>query len=364
MEQRKINYVGWVDHYNVGDEALFMVNKRIFGPYQLVPYKGKNLSKITLFGGGTLFPGWTAAIMPNRYNYAYGIGVRNPSFWGTFYPVMIEQIKRFNFRYVGVRGTTSKKLLDAWGINSIVVGDPCLLLEPAHYGEKEDARIGINVGSDGLVWGGNEENVFAEIAKTCRLLKKEGYHPVLIPFNKDDLPHISIISRTTNTEVFGCWTDIQKVLNFIASCHLLIGERLHSLVFSAATYTPFISIEYRPKCRDFAETVGFGNYNLRTDRLVAERVIAMLNDLSNNLSGMGKRLRENVEMYRRELRILAKCIKRDIESLQDDKWIPSSLEKAKWYLNIHRRILLSELYRIKRHQLQTSLKLHRASDLE
>ena len=303
-----------------------------------MPDNKKCHSKFTLFGGGTLFPEWTWQVRSNRYNYAYGVGVRDPSFWGDFYPDMIEQIKRFNFRYIGVRGNASKKLLDAWGIDSTVIGDPCLLLASTQHGKREDTKIAVSVGSDGSVWGGNEERIFLEIAKVCKLLRKKGYHPVLIPFWEDNLPHIKTISSATNTEIFDDWTDIQKVLDFIASCYVLIGEKLHSLVFSAATHTPFISIEYRPKCKHFAETVGFKDYNIRTDRLVAERVMAMFDNLSDNWTEMEKQLIESVKMYRRKLRVFADCIKKDIESLPDDKWTASELEKIKWFLNGYRRV--------------------------
>ena len=352
LDKKRINYVGWVGHNNMGDEGIYEVNKNIFEPYQLVPYKKEHCSKISLLGGGTLFPGLISDVMPNRYNYVYSVGVRDPSFWGDFHPVMIVYKKRFNFRCIGARDSASKKLLAAWGIDSIVVGDPCLLLEPLQYGNRKDTKIAINVGSDGFVWGWNEEKVFIEIAKVCRLLRRKGYRPVLIPFCKKDLSNIKMISRVTKTEIFSGWTDIQAVLNFVASCHMLIGERLHSLVFSAATYTPFISIEYRPKCRAFAETVGFEDYNIKTDTLVAERVMGMVKNLSDNWAEMEKHLMENVKIYRKKLRTFANYIKKDIDSLQNDKWTPSALEKTKWFLNIHRRILIHELSIIKRHQLQ------------
>jgi len=338
MRQRKITYVGWVGHNNLGDEALYEVNKHIFKPYQLVPDNTKHHSKITLFGGGTLLPDWTWEVISNRYNYAYGVGVRCPSFWGDYHPIRIKQMKRFNFRYIGVRGNNSKKLLSAWGINSTVIGDPCLLLEPTHYERKEDSRIAINIGgSRGLIWGRNEEQVFIEMAKVCKLLREKGFHPVLIPFWEDDLPHIKMVSRVTNTEIFNDWVDVQKTLDFIASCHVLIGEKLHSTVFSAAAQIPFISIEYRPKCRDFAETMGFEDYNIRTDRLMAEKVIAMFNNLSDNYTEMEKQLIQNVKKYRKKLRKFADCILKDIETLPENKWAPSKIEKIKWFLNSYRR---------------------------
>jgi len=82
LKQRIITYIGWLGFTNLGDEAFCDVNKRLFSKYRLVPSghwsSQKQYSKITLFGGGSLLPVWTWLIKPNRYNYALGVGVRDP----------------------------------------------------------------------------------------------------------------------------------------------------------------------------------------------------------------------------------------------------------------------------------------------
>ena len=113
-----------------------------------------------------------------------------------------------------------------------------------------------------------------------------------------------------NIPVLMNWREIKRVLNFIASCYILIGEKLHSIVFSAAAHTPFIAIEYRPKCRDFAETMGFGKYIIRTDEITSKRVMEMFLDLLNNWDEMYEKLLKNVQFYREKLIKFAKLIKR------------------------------------------------------
>jgi len=313
----RITYVGWLGHGNLGDEALYQVNTKIFKPYFLIPEIGTpHYSKITLFGGGTLLPDYASIIKPNKYNYAYGIGVKNPLFWGEPNYSLINKIKKFNFRYLGVRDNASKKLLMSWGIESEVVGDPCLLLEPIRYEKKKkketSKKIAINIGSIGPSWGGDKKRVLSQVARLCRILQRKGYYPTLIPFYKKDLHDIQRISAVTNTPIFKDWLNIQKVLDFIGSCHILIGEKLHSIVFSAATYTPFISIEYRPKCRDFAETMGFKKYVIRTDEITTEKIMVIFSDLLNNWNEMYEKLIENVEFYRKKLREFANSIKKDL----------------------------------------------------
>lgn len=49
MKRRTINYVGWLGHDNIGDEALYLVSQKIFSPHRLVPYNAKSSNRITIF---------------------------------------------------------------------------------------------------------------------------------------------------------------------------------------------------------------------------------------------------------------------------------------------------------------------------
>ena len=350
MGKERITYVGALGHENVGDEALYKINRRVFESYELVPSLRRQLSGITLLGGGTLIPEWTVLVLPNTYNYAFGVGVKNPSFFEKSLPlyihsITIEQTKRFNFRLFGVRGYTSKKTLAQWGIESEVVGDPCLLFEPTRYDKREDNRIAINVGrSLGYIWGGDEERVLEETIRLCKSLIADHYHPVLVPFWIEDVPYIQRISSLLDIEVFADWANTQKLLDFIASCHILVGEKLHSLVFSAATNTPFVSIEYRPKCQDFAESVGFGGYNIRTSEMTAKRVDVLIRNLLDDWDDMHSLLDKNVQQYRRRLDNFARRIINDIESLPDDKWTPRYLSLPKWFTHKYLNLIKKRLY--------------------
>lgn len=273
--KRRITYVGWVGHHNIGDEALYLVNTKLFNQYNLVPSLKEKYSNITLFGGGTLFPRYTQVIHPNKYNYAFGVGIKNPSFWGPFDSYTREMIKRHRFRFLGVRGNISKRLLKTLDIESKVVGDPCLLLEPSSSPKKNNRLIGINVGTtpDGI-WG-DSERLLKELIDFCVQLKLDGYRPVLIPFWTDDLAYVTRLSEAADVEIFSDWKNVQQVLDFISTCYVLVGQKLHSVVFSAATLTPFICLEYRPKCLDFTESVGFDDYTIRTDDVTSLKLMNM-----------------------------------------------------------------------------------------
>jgi len=325
-----INYVGWLGHQNLGDEALYIAIRKIFRKYSFVPSRCNEYSNINFFGGGTLLPSWCKSIRPNKYNYVFGSGVRDPEFWGRFDSVIIDRLKRFKFRLLGVRDNFSKRMLEEWEIDSEVIGDPCLSLENESNEKRENLRIAINIGSDGLIWGQDEERVLQEIIKACRTLKKNGYELILVPLNIKDINYINILSSQTGIEVFKNWSDIDSVLNLLSSCKLMIGERLHSLVFSASVYTPFISLEYRPKCKHFSESVGFSKYRIRTDEIRAQKIIAMSYEIMNNWNKMKRILEREVKSYRKIQSKFANLLIDDIDLLPYDKFsIPSISNRIK-----------------------------------
>lgn len=60
------------------------------------------------------------------------------------------------------------------------------------------------------------------------------------------------------------------------SLDLLIAFKLHAAVLAAAVNTPFLSLAYRPKCLDFAASIDWQPYTLRTDVAAAEHVTEMV----------------------------------------------------------------------------------------
>jgi polysaccharide pyruvyl transferase WcaK-like protein len=337
-----LDYVGWVGHGNMGDEALFEAIKRTFNPYKLIPSTNSLAqlppqlhSGITLFGGGTLLPIWSATVMPNRFNYAYGVGVTDPDFhkyqYGEhaqrFYKFAIKKTREFSFRAAGVRGERSKELLREWGIESEIIGDPCLSLNPSSFENKQQNLVAVNIGSEPLEpWWGRNKSITKEVTKLCLFLKKKGYSIVLVPFSNSDLPYIQKISDKAGLPILKkC--PMQSLLDFISTCHVMIGQRLHSSVFSAAAFTPFISIEYHPKCMEFSESVGFEEFVLRADRVNLRNLADTFTKLTNNWDHLHNKLPGKVEMYRNRLLKFATRVIMDIESLPEVKWLPPDLWK-------------------------------------
>lgn len=343
MDQRTVNYVGWLGHQNLGDEAVYTAAKRLFNTFNLVPYnyhvffplmspqrfpKSENLlSHVIIVGGGTLLPDLVTYVKPSKYNYIFGTGVKDTIFRYRLDNMTLRRLKSFNFRLVGVRDYFSKQMLDRWGIESEVIGDPVLSLKPDPQIRRNESKIAINIGCDGHLWGGSQEKVVESLTEACLSLKSMGYDLILVPFSRQDLQYMDRISKATETKVFNKWLDSQSVINLLASCKVLIGERLHSVICSAAAGTPFICLEYRPKCRSFSEVVGFSEYTARTDKVTAERIKERFIDLLKNWNEMNNLLKRKVKETRERQRKFAQKIVYDINSLPDDAWSISGLQE-------------------------------------
>lgn len=346
MDKKAICYVGWLGHQNVGDEAIYLAIKELFREYQLMPYNSYTFlveyksyplpcvrypfSSVSVFGGGTLIPDDVTWVRPNKYNYVFGAGVKDPIFrtkYDNFDKTVIDRLRCFDFRFFGVRDEKSKSLLEEWGIASKVIGDPALSLKPNSEIQRDDSKIAVNIGCDGYLWGGNQKSVVHEVAQVCKILKNSGYNPVLVPFSKRDLEYVNQVSLAAKIEFFDKWSDIEALVNFIASSKLLIGQRLHSAVLSAAAFTPFICLAYRPKCSIFSESVGMSEYTVRTDKVRSERILQLFQILMGEWHKKHNELVSAVEAFRKKQCVFAEQIIRDLELLPDSDWANASFTR-------------------------------------
>ena len=76
--------------------------------------------------------------------------------------------------------------------------------------------------------------------------------------------------------------DANAAARELARCSVAVVSRLHAGILAALSETPVVSLEYLPKCRDFALSIDDERSLIRTDQLssaaVVERVTATLAD--------------------------------------------------------------------------------------
>ena len=158
-------------------------------------------------------------------------------------------------------------------------GDSALLVTPGPDVERMDGRVVVAPAwTKGELWGGSDRDVIDAMAAAIDRWKRDGREVVCLASSPEDDGQILQLSQATGGEVLpyvAGYLENQAAIDLIASAEVVVGERLHACILAAAVSTPFIGIEYRPKLRDFAESVDRGDLVARTDTLSGASIVEL-----------------------------------------------------------------------------------------
>lgn len=331
-------YVGWNGRGNTGDDAIFQALEEGLAPARVrtLPVYATELVRALatgsptvfrdahlLLGGGTLvgrsvwrntlrlkaFP-----LVRRRPAFMVGVGVEDPSFQGRHsFSDGGRELRRWpgllrRFARVTVRGPGSQALLAEVGVAADVVGDPALLLTPPAPVRRPPGKVvGVTLGAVDDLWGHDRHRVAVEIVRCLRALMADGWRVRLLGLNDGDAPvHAAVASALGGDgEQVGVETATtpRQYLQAAAGCTVVVAERLHAMVLAAAAGTPFVAVEYQPKCRDFSASVGWERWTVRTDSITGDALGQCVEDLApqGNPGAAAIRLRSSVDVLRRRL---------------------------------------------------------------
>ncbi len=219
-------------------------------------------------GGGSLFQDATSAHSPYYYlmvlNLARMLGCKTMVYAQGVGPLIRPRIRKGvakafeRANAITVRDTDSKALLTEIGVKRqvIVSADPSFVVEPdlqAADGIIADAGLaGMRLVGVALRHWPGQDDWLSEAAQTIRRLCGEmGATAVFIPMQEPDDATVTsegVVLR------HGGSPRIAKGLG--ARCEMVIGMRLHSLIFAAGAGVPFLPLAYDPKVSSFAAEAG------------------------------------------------------------------------------------------------------------
>ncbi|MCV7100448.1 polysaccharide pyruvyl transferase family protein [Mycobacterium palustre] len=296
---------------NLGDEAIYdAVRSQLPGatfldlpssPREVIRSYLTGLNRLLrrsslVVGGGTIvgraqwreFINRGLALTKNTGGYAIGVGVEDPVFVGRNTGSDKDELRRWapilsEFPIVSVRGPRSAELLAEVGLNVEVSGDPALLL-PQPDVVPEDGLIGVNLGFGDDLWGHDPVRLADEVSVTVRQLSSQGYRFVGILMKHDDRRWTEIALKDVVADIVHP-VDADAAARELARCSVAVVSRLHAGILASLSATPVISLEYQPKCRDFALSIDDERSLIRTDEVssaaVIDRVAGALADSSN-----------------------------------------------------------------------------------
>ncbi|MGE6668853.1 polysaccharide pyruvyl transferase CsaB [Paenibacillus xylanexedens] len=172
--------------------------------------------------------------------------------------------------------------------------------------------IGISV----RFWESDRKELTAIAAGLKKLCSKRAVHLRFLPFHLPVDEQASrflmemlgdVTSKGSEISITEDLTDPQLMLEEVSKCDLVIGMRLHSLIYAASQYVPPVGISYDPKIDQFLlrlDSEPAGN----TDTLDGDKLVKTVVGLLDQRSQWLKEHEEGITQLKQEARVPAQQI--------------------------------------------------------
>lgn len=200
--------------------------------------------------------------------YAQGIGPVNNQVNKKLMKWILNKVE-----LITVRDNSSKELLENLGVvkpSIYVNSDPVFLLKRRSINYIIDSYpyiqelinstnrplVGVSV-REHRSNGPDLKRIFAQAADY--LIENYKVKIIFLPFKFDEDVHVSeeILSLMKNqADVLKIKLEPEELLSLLSRLSLMVGVRLHSIIFSSMANIPFIAFDYDPKVKYFVEDLG------------------------------------------------------------------------------------------------------------
>lgn len=274
-------------------------------------------SDILISGGGGLFQDSTG-----RFSVAYYLSMiflaklfgKKAVVFGQGYGPVKRPFNKKLIRYVlnmadliTLRDISSKQMMKKDGVNVppiLVCADPAILLKKEGFSdilkdeminEFDRPTIGISIRRFKNMPVSFSSDMAAVIDS---IIEKHNVNVIFIPFQvpEDTEMCVDVLSfmRNKGRVIAGLYGP-RQVLGLVSSLDMLIGIRLHSLIFAAASGIPAIAISYDPKVRAFASDAGFPCIDPDVTR---EDIVSVFDDVWTNRERKAHELKDRTKLLR------------------------------------------------------------------
>lgn len=215
--------------------------------------------------------------------YAQGIGPINKKINKLLIKWILNKVN-----LITVRDTHSKKILNNLRVSGPAIyvnSDPVFLLKRKNINYiidnypcvqkliNPDDRLLIGVSIREYKSNGSDsKRIFAQAADY--LIENYQAKIIFLPFQFDEDVHISeeILSLMKNqADVLKVKLEPEELLSLLTRLSLVVGVRLHSIIFSSMANIPFIALNYDPKVKYFVEDLGLSELLLEIDEDISLR---------------------------------------------------------------------------------------------
>jgi polysaccharide pyruvyl transferase WcaK-like protein len=315
-ENKKIGLIGWWGGMNEGDRFILETLERAFGknfitcpietPFEINQKTVEQLNRLDFIvvGGGGLFtlsppmpfdtyPDWKSQIKTPFGFLGVGVQEINPKFESTVKEI-VEDSNFFLVRDSGSLGQVQR-------FSSKVKQIPDLtFLYPRKIVRNADAtKIGVNL----RIWNFDEHRTYDNEA-WCDAINALPGGKVTIPLSFLD----GVKDADAMVHVDGMQNTAFDLDNY-ESIRIMVGMRLHSLIFAAQNGIPIIGVAYTPKVRRFFKDVGLEEFCLDVGEFWR------LNELYCEASKREKEISEKLLKYTEAAN---KVVANDVQRIRND----------------------------------------------
>lgn len=300
-------------------------------------HKKMNGAKLLISGGGSLIQDGTSTQSLLYYLYIMKIAKKHNMssmlYANGIGPIVHQKNKvraakvLKGLDIITLRDPDSLEELEKIGIDrnrAILTADPAFSIRPAHDSEIEDVfnKYGIDckkklVGISVRQWkmhGADFEKCIADAADY--MSRSLGYTPVFInmQYPVDVKVSRAIMGKMSENAciIDDNITDTQ-MLAAISKMSMVIGERLHTLIYAAAMGVPFVGIGYDPKIKSFMDYAGQKNY-INIDEMSFEKLKEKIDFCNQNretvLSELEGRVAQMQELAKKNSRLAMEIIQK------------------------------------------------------
>ncbi len=238
----------------------------------------RKLDILLLGGGGILYDRETPTYL-REVQIAQELGVPTMTFAISAGPLETPETRRAvattlnRMEAISVREARAKRLLEEVGVKHEieVTGDPALLLEPAPFTvemlknegiSKERPLVGMSVREPGPAAPDlGEIGYHALLANVADFIADRLDADILfVPMERGDIRHShAVIGQMAEAErafVLRGEYDPCQILGLMEHLDMVVGMRLHVLIFAAIARVPFVPLPYAGKVAGFLDDLG------------------------------------------------------------------------------------------------------------
>ncbi|WNF25099.1 polysaccharide pyruvyl transferase family protein [Mesobacillus jeotgali] len=316
-EKKKILYIGWIGHKNLGDDLMWELFSEYFEEkfgkqdWELhgtlrKPAKEFDLDTFDLIvlGGGSIIckdhiPFLHRAVEKGKKVMIWGSGIdlinkKDVPLLEAGKKINVQDYYSINLQeklnevieqaeFFGVRGPLTYEIIKQMGANEkkvMISGDPAFLLTSRSNIDKEAKEailpfkgnkiIGVNWGTSyNYLYGGNEGAVENQLAEALKALIQKGYKVYLYTVWDQDIPSVKQLYKKINDQqnviIDTNLHDKNFLIDLLSHFHFTINFKLHANYLSLGAETPPIPLAYRFKVIDFAQSIDLDRFIISTD---------------------------------------------------------------------------------------------------